>query len=392
MEDSSKPNNKVVNPYPAYITDTLSGYFVGEPITYSSLDENAAAELNAILTYNDVAAEDMELARQASIYGVAYELLYIDEDGFTRFNHVSPQNMIIIYDDSIVQDILYAIRLVPVYDIMHDKTTYRIEVYSDKDVKIYTANEQLTALTLVDTQEHYFNLVPVVEYKNNTMKLGDFETIIPLIDAYDKLESDSLNDYEYFVNAYLVLKGVSADADDIAAMKENRVLLLDTDAEASFLTKAGNDTTIENLKSRIKSDVHKFSKVPDLSDENFSNNASGVAIKFKLYGTETLVSGKERSFKKGLQRRIQIIFNILNLKGASFDWRAIDISFTRNLPTNETEIVNIIEKLNGICSTETLLAQIPFVQNVQTELERIQKQKETQPFYDLAIETKEDEE
>jgi SPP1 family phage portal protein len=34
MFDASKPNNKVVNNYAAYITDTQVGYFMGSPVTY----------------------------------------------------------------------------------------------------------------------------------------------------------------------------------------------------------------------------------------------------------------------------------------------------------------------------------------------------------------------
>ena len=39
MTDPTKPNNKIANPYASYITDTLTGYFIGEPITYTSNDE-----------------------------------------------------------------------------------------------------------------------------------------------------------------------------------------------------------------------------------------------------------------------------------------------------------------------------------------------------------------
>ena len=38
MSDPTKPNNKIANAYPGYITDTLVGYFVGKPITYNCAD------------------------------------------------------------------------------------------------------------------------------------------------------------------------------------------------------------------------------------------------------------------------------------------------------------------------------------------------------------------
>ena len=39
MKDQSKPNNKIANAYASYITDTLVGYFIGEPTSYTSNDD-----------------------------------------------------------------------------------------------------------------------------------------------------------------------------------------------------------------------------------------------------------------------------------------------------------------------------------------------------------------
>jgi SPP1 family phage portal protein len=249
----------------------------------------------------------------------------------------------------------------------------------------YRANENFTNMILDEEIPHYFGMCPVVIFKNNEDETGDFEKVISLIDAYDKMESDSLNDFEYFCDAYLALIGFTADADDVKSMKENRVLLLDKDTDAKWLTKEEHDSTIENMKIRIDKDIHKFSKCPNLSDEDFASNASGVAIKYKMVGTENLVSVKERKFKKGLQRRLELISILQDKKYSSFDWRGIDIIFTRNLPTNDTEIANMVNTLSSIVSTETLLAQLPFVENVQDEMERIDKEKEKNPFYDVRL-------
>ena len=111
-----------------------------------------------------------------------------------------------------------------------------------------------------------------------------------------------------------------------------------------------------------------------MTDENFSSNASGVAMKYKVMGMENVASVKERKFKKGLQRRIELLSNILNLTYGSFDWRAIEITFTRNLPVNVIEVANMINNLRGIVSNETLLLQLPFVEDVAAELQRIEEE------------------
>ena len=387
MSDPSKPNNKIANAYASYITDTLVGYFIGEPITYTSNDNELLQDLNMILEYNDEADENAELAKNASIYGVAYEMLYLSEDDkMIRFKALNPKEVIPIFDKTVEQNLLAVIRYYEDYDYVEDNTYTIVEVIDNKMVRRYKLD---TGLSLLEEYPHYFSMVPVAIFKNNEDETGDFEQVISLIDAYDKMESDSLNDFEYFVDAYLALYGFTADAEDIAQMKENRVLLMDEGTSAEWLIKQTSDAYVENMKNRLDKDIHKFAKCPNMSDEEFASNASGIAIKFKLLGTENLVSIKERKFKRGLQQRLELMSMINSVLREGFDWRAIDIVFTRNIPSNDTDIANMVNTLKDIVSEETLLAQIPFVEDVQTELEKLKKEreenKELNPFFSVDL-------
>ena len=387
MSDPSKPNNKIANAYASYITDTLVGYFIGEPVTYTANDDVLIQDLNMILEYNDEADENAELAKNASIYGVAYEMLYLsEEDKMIRFKSLNPKEVIPIFDKTVEQNLLAVMRYYEDYDYVEDNTYTIVEVIDSKMVRRYKLD---TGLSLLEEYPHYFSMVPVAIFKNNEDETGDFEQVISLIDAYDKMESDSLNDFEYFVDAYLALYGFTADAEDIAQMKENRVLLMDEGTSAEWLIKQTSDAYVENMKNRLDKDIHKFAKCPNMSDEEFASNASGIAIKFKLLGTENLVSIKERKFKRGLQQRLELMSMINSVLREGFDWRAIDIVFTRNIPSNDTDIANMVNTLKDIVSEETLLAQIPFVEDVQNELEKLKKEreenKELNPFFSVDL-------
>ena len=387
MSDPSKPNNKIANAYASYITDTLVGYFIGEPITYTANDNVLIQDLNMILEYNDEADENAELAKNASIYGVAYEMLYLsEEDKMIRFKALNPKEVIPIFDKTVEQNLLAVMRYYEDYDYVEDNTYTIVEVIDSKMVRRYKLD---TGLSLLEEYPHYFSMVPVAIFKNNEDETGDFEQVISLIDASDKMESDSSNDFEYFVDAYLALYGFTADSEDIAQMKENRVLLMDEGTSAEWLTKQTSDAYVENMKNRLDKDIHKFAKCPNMSDQEFASNASGIAIKFKLLGTENLVSIKERKFKRGLQQRLELMSMINSVLREGFDWRAIDIVFTRNIPSNDTDIANMVNTLKDIVSEETLLAQIPFVEDVQNELEKLKKEreenKELNPFFSVDL-------
>ena len=381
MADSTKPNNKIANAYASLITSTLVGYFVGEPITYTADNENMLNELQMVFEYNDEADENAELAKNASIYGVAYELLYMEQQDegmgrpMLRFHVLDTRECVPIYDDTIEQNLISFIRYYNVKDILTEKEKLVVELATDKDIKRYEAT-QAGGLSLIEEVPHYFGMVPIATYKNNEELMGDFEPVISLIDAYDTMESDTVNDFDYFVDAYLALYGFTADSEDIVKMKENRVLLMDQGTSAEWLIKNTDDANTENMKIRLDKDIHKFSHCPDMSDENFAGNSSGVAIQYKLLGTENLISGKERKFKRGLQQRLELISRIQGLMGADFDWRAIDISFRRNIPANLSEIAQMVNQLDGIVSNETLLAQVPFVDDVSAEQAKLEEEQE----------------
>ena len=373
MIDPSKPNNRIVNPYATYISDTFTGYFLGEPVTYNcGENEELLERITDLFNYNDEAAVNAELAKDASIFGVAYELLYTDENADIRFRKIDPIKAIPIYDNTLEEDLLYFIRYYDNVDIMTDRKTTYVEVYSRDSICYYKDD---SGFMLLEERPHAFKAVPINVYQNNQEELGDYENVISLIDAYDAITSDSINEFNYFSDCYLALYGMSGtEAEDIAAMKEQRVMLLETDARAEWLTKQINDTYVENLKNRLDTQIHKFSRCPAMTDDNFAANASGVAMKYKLMGIETATSKKERAFKKALQRRIELICNIFGVMGSDYDYMDIQPTFTRNIPANLVEVADVVSKVGHLLSEETQISLLPI--DVNPDQEKARKEAE----------------
>lgn len=384
LSDSSKPNNKLVHPYGNYITDSITGYFMGQPVKYSAKEEEDVEFVEAIkqiFDYNDEQAENIELAKDASKFGAAYELMYLDERADVRFARLDAVCSIPVFANTLDEELIYFIRYYS--DDIMDTNSMTIEVYSEYEVGYYKKLNE--TITFVSSQPHSFGLVPVSIFYNNEEEIGDYELVISLIDAYDKLNSDTVNDSEAFADAYMVLKGLNGtDSEDLAEMKQNRILVLPDDGEAEWLTKNVNDTYFQNIIKNIDADIHKFAKVPDMMDESFGSNLSGIAIKYKIMGLENKVAIKESHFKKGLQRRIELISNILRVFGTPYDYLNVDIHFSRNLPVNELELVDMANKLVGLVSDETVLSLLPMVNDARKELEKRDSQLELiQPIDDV---------
>lgn len=196
-----------------------------------------------------------------------------------------------------------------------------------------------------------------------------------LQDAYNNLLSAEIDDFDAFADAYLILKGVVADSEDLANMKQNRVLLMDAEDSAEYLTKNISDTQIQNMLQNINDQIHKMSNSPDFNDEKLMAQ-SGIAMKYKLIGFENVSSAIVANMTKALQKRIELICEVLNLTDGVAMWRDIKITFTRNLPENTLETAQMVNQLRGLVSDETLLSQIPFITNPAEEVERVKEQKQ----------------
>ena len=251
-------------------------------------------------------------------------------------------------------------------------------------------NNEVPQLTTELPAPHYLGEIPIIEYLNNKLAIGDFELQIPLIDAYNALMSDRITDKEQFIDAILAIYGtLLSDEDEPGTeeedqnikkakerLKKYKVLEMPDTAKAEYLTRTFDESGVEILKKAIEQDIHKFSHIPCMSDESFGGNVSGVAMEFKLLGMENITKIKTRYYRKGLRKRIRIFCNYLALHGKSVDPAGITMTFTRALPKNLLEISQIVANLWGKVSRKTLLSQVPFVDDVDEELKALDEETE----------------
>lgn len=397
QKDKNKPNNKLSHAYGTYITNTAVGYFLGKPISYKSdNNENLLAITSEIFRYNDEVDHNTTLAKEASICGYGIELQYIDEEGNIRIKCVNGEEMAIVYDNTLEENINFAIRYFDEDYIEDDgkvDTITYIEVYT-KDyimncikkngiiVPSVCFNENGKTIENSHIQEHFFGDVPCTVYLNNDEGMGDFERCVQLIDAYNLTQSDSANDFEYFTNCMLIVSGYVLDEKDAQSITDVRTLnFADGEGKAEYLIKNIQDTALENYKNRLDNDIHKLSGIPNMSDENFSNNASGISLQFKLMALENLTGVKEAKFKKGLMRRIELICNAIRVaEGSSHDFTDIIPVFTRTRPINLLEEAQRLQILTGIYSEETVLSLSSEIDNPTEEMER--KKRESESLYE----------
>lgn len=377
FDDRNKPNNKLIHNFPKLIVDNSVAYFMGKPISYTG-DENLLDAIQPILDANDSHSVDSELAKYCAEFGHGFEVFWYDNlTSELRFKQVSPEHMIMCYSPDIDEVEQCAIYYRPYKDAVTQEVHYKITVYTNTFTYEFTGSLTGQITPIGEPQEHFFGRVPVVEYVANEDRLGDFEPVLSLVDAYNVACADSVNDINYLNDAYLLLKNLSTtESDEINEMKNNRVMLVDGDGDASWLVKNINDLHIENIKKRLVEDIHKFSMTPNISDEKFASNLSGVAISYKLNSLESKTSVKERHFSQAIKKRLSIICSALGRDGKDYDSNLVYPTFKRNIPQNLLDLVQTVVQLQGIVPNEELLTMLPFIDDVEYALEKLEEEKE----------------
>ena len=208
-------------------------------------------------------------------------------------------------------------------------------------------------------------------FYNNCQGCGDFEMVTGLVDAYNILLSGALDDMQSVANAFLALYGMQGTTQkDIDQANRTRILSLSEGGRAEFVVKNLNHEALGQLEVNLRRSILQLSMTPDLCDEHFAGNASGIALQYKLWGIEQVRSAKERTFTDGVKKLLAALSAGAGLLGQTVDLAAGELTFYKNLPQDNATLAETLLSLSPLLSQQTILENLPWVADVQEELRR----------------------
>lgn len=419
FDDPNKINNKINNPFDVDIIDVKVGYMLGNPIIYGLNENIYSKKTKDVVTgqevqevdknkleidkkliddfnmANNIEDLDGETLKMASICSYGVRLLYVDKNAEVRVIGLDPWECIFVKDGSIITETQYAMRYYIITDGGDKK--YYVEWYdqdniyyyiTSKGIGEYRADEKYRFIPYEKdgkySMPHLFGEVPLIRFENNKELQGDVEKVLALIDAYDRTTSDVSSEIEQFRLAYLAFYGMAPDEETIALAKRTGAYgLPDVDARVEFITKEMDDSTIEHHLDRLEENIYKFAKSVNFSDEAFGGNVSGIAMKFKMFGLESKCIISERKYTAGLRRMYRILAGIWSTKGSMIDYKAITFVWTRNFPLNLLDESQTTKNLKGTISEKTRLGLLSFIDDVDGEIQEMEKDSKASGFVDL---------
>ncbi|WP_195922006.1 phage portal protein [Lactobacillus crispatus] len=363
-----------------YIVDTYNGYFLGIPPKISLDKSEDNDKLQTWLNHVSFADKLNEISKQVDIYGRSIGFLYQNENAETGFTYLSPTKAFIIYDDTVERNPLAFVR----YEYYDNENEYqaRGKIYYSK--LVYDFNS--TNLDENPSPNPY-QMIPAVEFYENEERQGVFDPVRTLIDAYDKALSQKADQVEYFDNAYLAMMGIHLPTDKngnpILDIRKNRFLYLpnldpQSNPDVKFIAKPDGDQMQENYLNRLDNLIYQISMIPNMKDQEFSGNASGVALEYKLLPMRNKSNNKERKFTKSLRALFRAVFStgqVISQSGKD-SWEDLQFQFTRNIPKDIAGSISAAKQAEGMISKRTQLSLLPFINDPDNELEQVDKEKQ----------------
>ena len=364
-------NNIIIAGYPRYITILNSGCFMSSEVKYNVNKEIDIQPVLDSYKKQTILKTDKSNVRKGSKYGRCYELTYSDTLAQIKTKSLSPKNAFIVRANNLEEKELFGVYYFETNGI------YTIYTFTDKHISYGKCKSLSLKQYAPEIEEHYFGEVPLIEIMNNEECMGDYESVISLINAYNIITSNDVDNIEEFVDAILMLFGADLDNDQLKLLRETRGLNLPEGSKAEYLTKVLDEVGINSALDRLRKDIHKFSFTPDMGDENFAGNSSGVALDYKLLPFIISLKDKEAFYKEALKKRFRLYNNFLNIKENMkiVPLEEIEIKMALTFPKNDYEISQIISNLSGHITNQTLISQLSFIDDANEENELVKAEK-----------------
>lgn len=374
-KESWKPDNRLAVNFPRYITETFTGYGYGVPIKVTHPDEVVNEAIQTFAKDNELSDHEAEMVKKCCIYGHAFEYIYQNEDTKTKVSSCTPKECFVVYDDTVAGRALFAIKYGYRYDENGANKTMFGQILSRELIEDFYGDKK------TEISDNPYGLIPVVEWRLDDERIGLYEEVAGLIEAYNHTIGEKANDVDAFAEAYLAIMGAKLDDEEVYRIRDDRLINIygtdnAKDILVQFLQKPSADGTQENLLSRLEKLIYETSMVANISDETFGNATSGTALAYKLQAMSNLALAFDRKIDKSIRKRYKV-WSTLSTNVSNPDaYIDIDVQMTRNIPKNITEEVQTAAQLSGIVSKETQLSVLSIVPDAQAEMAKIEEEQE----------------
>lgn len=417
-EIASLDDNEIKVPLQRYLGTMAVGFFAGKPPIYKvhAYDEeidNLNQELfdkpantkekvkemefiiKHITDYNDDGKEFYSLAFDYFVKRGCYEILYKNEKSEIVYSKADALETIAIWDYSIPRNLIGLYRIIKTtlangeYQTMvelitkngkryYKDTPEKRKMFGTADYeKKYGKDEPLFKEDKKKSEPNKWEDIQVIAIENEH-NLNIFENVDSLISAYERVIQNSRNTFKYNDEAILKVIGYVPE-NELTIMNDlgreiinpariledeyvlnSKVRYLQEGGDLEWVIKDVNDSALQNHKKTLMDLICLCAFIPNMTDLGFTQADNNSALEKKFFNLQQLIVDAEADFKTGLLRRWELIFNKFNKdKGKDYDFRNVEITLLRNMPSDSATETSRALSLRDLLSDETIISMLP---------------------------------
>ena len=347
------------------------------------------------------------VAKDANNGGISYLYPYYDDNGVFKFKQFKSYEIKVFWrdDEHTEIDFFWRYYKKPVrFSNGHVEDIEHLEVYTIEGVRyfIYKGGRLLydqakgeriyNYLTfvksvggeVVEEQSFQFEKIPLIPFKLNDIEHPLLKRVKSLQDGINTITTVFTNNMlEDSRNTILII--MNYDGENLGDFRHNlstygAIKVRNTNEEKGGVDTLQIEVNAENYKAIL--DIFKRAIIENGGGADVKNLNSGTPnqmnIQSAYYDLELDTNDTETEFQDSLEQLKWFIdFDInQNGQGDFFDVD-VDFIFNRDMPQDETSIIDNLVKLKGIISDEDIIKQLPFG-DYQKLIDNMKKQKEEQ--------------
>ena len=398
-EVKNLPNNRIVDNQYKKMVDQKNNYLLGQPISVQCENEQYAKLLKQV--FNKKFQRLMKAVGEDSLNcGIGWLFIHYNEHGEITFKRLKPFEIIPGWKDAEHTILDYAIRIYEViaYEGTQTKVIQKVEVYDDKGITFFELSDGGLLKPVEPFMQNYFTItdengtetgynwtkIPLIPWKYNNKEIPLIKMVKNLQDGLNVILSNFQNNMEEDVrNTILILKNY--DGQNLGEFRKNLAAI----GAVKVRTVDGADGGVDKLTIEVNSDNYKaiieiFKKAIienamgyDAKDDRLAGNPNQMNIQSMYSDIDLDANNMETEYQASFEDLLWFInCHFANMGMGDFEGEEVDIIFNRDILISEGEVIENCQKSVGVLSDETIIANHPWVDDPQAEMERLQKQKE----------------
>lgn len=390
------PNNRIVDNQYRKAVIQKTNYLLGQPVTIQGDNDAYVKPVKKCLNAKFMRTLKT-VGEDALNCGIGYLYPMYDDKGELTFKRFNPWEILPRWKDEDHTELDYFIRFYEVaeYQGSSERIVEKVEVFDESGISYFKRNIGGRLVPDGDKHANYFTIgeqgynwtkIPLIAFKYNSKEIPLIRMVKSLQDGLNIIESNFLNQMEEDPrNSILVV--LNYGGENLSEFRRNLAtygaVKVDTiDGVSGDVKTLQVEVNAENYKAIIeifKKAIIENAMGYDAKDDRMSGNPNQMNIQSMYSDTDLDANGMETEFQAALEELLWFVnAHLANTGQGNFENETIEFIFNRDMLINEGDVIDNITKSAGILSTETLIAQHPWVDDPQKELERLEEQQKRQ--------------